>query len=69
MSLLWSYCSRSFLAPIFLAMLFIPYAEAQQLLQVLEPGIGYARFKQWAVESQLLFENFTKDSLWFVTQD
>src|SRR5262245_6820587 len=38
-------------------------AEAQQLLQVLEPGIGYARFKQWTVENQLVFENFTKDSL------
>jgi hypothetical protein len=40
-----------------------PPASAQQILQVLEPGIGFARFKQWAVESQLVFENFTKDSL------
>ena len=38
-------------------------SEAQQtMLQVLEPGIGYARFKQWAVDNQLVFENFTKDS-------
>ena len=41
----------------------IPRTEAQQILQVLEPGIGFARFKQWAVDSQLVFENFTKDSL------
>jgi hypothetical protein len=38
-------------------------AQAQQLLQVLEPGIGFARFKQWAIENKLVFENFTKDSL------
>jgi hypothetical protein len=38
-------------------------AGAQQILQVLEPGIGYSRFKQWAIENKLLFENFTKDSL------
>ena len=39
-------------------------SEAQQaMLQVLEPGIGYARFKQWAVDNQLVFENFTKDSI------
>ncbi len=38
-------------------------AEAQQVLQTVTPGIGYARFKQWAVENQLVFENFTKDSL------
>jgi hypothetical protein len=44
--------------------LFGSCAEAQQtMLQVLEPGIGYARFKQWAVDSQMVFENFTKDSL------
>jgi hypothetical protein len=38
-------------------------ADAQQILQVLEPGIGFSRFKQWAIENQLVFENFTKDSL------
>jgi hypothetical protein len=38
-------------------------ADAQQILQTVEPGIGYARFKQWAIENKLLFENFTKDSL------
>jgi len=48
---------------VLLANLSLPCAQAQQILQVLEPGIGYARFKQWTVESQLVFENFTKDSL------
>jgi hypothetical protein len=48
---------------VLLAHLSLPCAQAQQILQVLEPGIGYARFKQWTVESQLVFENFTKDSL------
>ena len=48
---------------VFLAHLYLPYAQAQQILQVLEPGIGYSRLKQWAVENQLVFENFTKDSL------
>jgi hypothetical protein len=56
--------SLSFLiGPFFLVNLWAPCAEAQQILQILEPGIGFARFKQWAVESQLVFENFTKDSL------
>ena len=48
---------------VLLADLSLRCAQAQQILQVLEPGIGYARFKQWTVESQLIFENFTKDSL------
>jgi hypothetical protein len=48
---------------VLLVHLCIPRAEAQQILQILEPGIGYARFKQWVVENQLVFENFTKDSL------
>ena len=44
--------------------LFGSCSEAQEtMLQVLEPGIGYARFKHWAVDNQLVFENFTKDSL------
>src|ERR1700730_12931125 len=41
----------------------IASAEAQQILQVLEPGIGYSHFKQWAIEKTLVFENFTKESL------
>jgi hypothetical protein len=41
----------------------IASAEAQPILQVLEPGIGYSRFKQWAIENTLVFENFTKESL------
>jgi len=54
----------SFLIAVVLLMhLRIPLAEAQQILQVLEPGIGFARFKQWAVDNQLVFENFTKESL------
>ena len=48
---------------VLLAHLSLAGAQAQQILQVLEPGIGYARFKQWTVESKLVFENFTKDSL------
>jgi hypothetical protein len=43
--------------------LFLQAAEAQQILEVIEPGIGFAKFKQWAIENQLVFENFTKDSL------
>ena len=42
----------------------VSHSEAQQtMLQVLEPGIGYARFKQWTVDNHFVFENFTKDSL------
>ena len=64
MNLLSPYRSLTLLiGPVFLMVLFVSCAEAQQILQVLEPGIGYARFKQWAVENQLVFENFTKDSL------
>jgi hypothetical protein len=33
------------------------------LLKALEPGTGYSRLKQWAIEHNLVFENFTKDSL------
>lgn len=39
------------------------HAQAQALLQSLEPGMGYARFKQWAIENRLVFEQFTKDAL------
>jgi hypothetical protein len=64
MKLLSRHGSLSFLIGlVFLVNLRVPFAEAQQILQILEPGIGYARVKQWAVESQLVFENFTKDSL------
>jgi hypothetical protein len=54
----------SFLIAVVLLMhLRTPLAEAQQILQILEPGIGFARFKQWTIDSQLVFENFTRDSL------
>jgi len=26
-----------------------------------EPGIGYSRLKKWAIDSKLVFENYTKD--------
>jgi hypothetical protein len=48
---------------VFLVHIHIASAEAQQILQALEPGIGYSRFKQWAIENTLVFENFTKESL------
>jgi hypothetical protein len=51
------------IGPLALLGFFLQAAEAQQILQTLEPGMGYARFKQWAIENQLVFENFTKDSL------
>jgi hypothetical protein len=34
-----------------------------QLLQTVEPGIGFSQFKQWAIERKLVFESFTKDAL------
>jgi hypothetical protein len=37
--------------------------QAQELLKALEPGTGYSRLKQWAIEHKLVFENFTRDSL------
>jgi hypothetical protein len=40
-----------------------PAAIAQSLLKMLEPGIGYSQFKQWAIENKLVFEAFTKDSM------
>ncbi len=38
-------------------------APAQELLKAIEPGTGYSRLKQWAIQNNLLFENFTKDTL------
>jgi hypothetical protein len=38
-------------------------ATAQEAIQVLEPGIGYSRLKQWALNSNLVFENYTKDTI------
>jgi hypothetical protein len=38
-------------------------AHSQELLKAIEPGTGYSRMKQWAIEHELVFENFTKDSL------
>jgi hypothetical protein len=37
--------------------------HGQELLKAIEPGTGYSRMKQWAIEHGLVFENFTKDSL------
>jgi hypothetical protein len=37
--------------------------RAQELLKAIEPGTGYSRLKQWAIEHRLVFENFTKDTL------
>jgi hypothetical protein len=49
---------------ILIASLFPPKeGKAQQILQALEPGAGYARLKQWAIENKLVFETFTKDAL------
>jgi hypothetical protein len=44
-------------------MIFAQQSQAQQILQTIEPGIGFSQFKQWAVENKLVFESFTKDSL------
>jgi hypothetical protein len=38
-------------------------AHGQELLKAIEPGTGYSRMKQWAIDHRLVFENFTKDSL------
>jgi hypothetical protein len=38
-------------------------AQEIQILQKLQPGIGYSQFKQWAIERKLVFESFTKDSM------
>jgi hypothetical protein len=54
---------RVFSLASFLVCMSIVTAHAEQMLQVLEPGMGYSRFKQWAIENNLVFENFTKDSL------
>jgi hypothetical protein len=43
-------------------MVFTAPAPAQ-ILQTVEPGIGFSQFKQWAIENKLVFESFTKDSL------
>ncbi len=39
------------------------HLHAQQILQTLKPGIGYAQFKQWAIANDLVFENYTRDSI------
>src|SRR5260370_14084350 len=53
--------SRSILA---LSMLMIFTAPAvSQIVETVEPGIGFSQFKQWAIEKKLVFESFTKDSL------
>lgn len=36
-------------------------ATAQEPIELLEPGIGYSRLKKWAIDSNLVFENYTKD--------
>ena len=46
-----------------LLILFTQNLHAQQILQTVEPGIGFSQFKQWAIENKLVFESFTKDSL------
>jgi hypothetical protein len=38
-------------------------ATAQEPIQLLEPGIGYSRLKKWAIDSNLVFENYTKDTI------
>jgi hypothetical protein len=38
-------------------------ANAQEAIQLLEPGIGYSRLKKWAIDSELVFENYTKDTI------
>jgi hypothetical protein len=43
------------------AAVYAPAAIAQEPIQILEPGIGYSRLKKWAIDSKLVFENYTKD--------
>jgi hypothetical protein len=38
-------------------------ATAQESIELLEPGIGYSRLKKWAIDSNLVFENYTKDTI------
>jgi hypothetical protein len=38
-------------------------ATAQEPIQILEPGTGYSRLKKWAIDSKLVFENYSKDTI------
>jgi hypothetical protein len=60
-----STCYRKFIGSAFAISFVITMAPAhgQELLKAIEPGTGYSRMKQWAIEHELVFENFTKDSL------
>jgi hypothetical protein len=48
---------------VFMALTAPAHSQGTQILQTVEPGIGFSQFKQWAIENKLVFESFTKDSL------
>jgi hypothetical protein len=54
---------RQLILVVFAFLIQQPPALAQAILKILEPGIGYSQFKQWAIENKLVFEAFTKDSM------
>jgi hypothetical protein len=59
----WSYSKTSCWVLLSVSMMLMAPAHGQELLKAIEPGTGYSRMKQWAIDHDLLFENFTKDSL------
>jgi hypothetical protein len=59
----WSYRKALGSALLLASMMLVFPAHGQELLKAIEPGTGYSRMKQWAIEHDLSFENFTKDSL------
>ena len=59
----WKYLYTLGWALLSVATAFTATARGQELLKAIEPGTGYSRMKQWAIDHSLVFENFTKDSL------
>lgn len=53
----------SFLILVILTQPLLAQIPPTQILQTVEPGIGFSQFKQWAIEHKLVFESFTKDAL------
>ena len=47
-------------------MAFIGPAIEQELLQATEPGTDYESLKEWAINRHLVFQDFSKDSLYIV---
>lgn len=50
-------CALALAAPAALAQ------TPEEVLRIVEPGVGYSRLKQWAADNRLVFESFTRDQL------